>query len=182
MTCWEPWSRGISRLQVIRLLAVAPVLFIVACAPPRDDAYVAKTALLPADLAVQFLRGIKSRTSPSMLGSETVPPCRFTEKGAWSGGEYRRLTGQRGPSQVTNYEEWILVKVEDAAGRALLPAELDTPNAWNYWLRTPRTARTMFGTTDHCIIGPSTEPTRKVVEALVAAGVAVVPEYRYIVR
>jgi hypothetical protein len=173
MTCWGRRSREISAVLA---------LLIAACAPPREDAHVSARTLLPPDLALGFLQSIKSRTSPALFGSETVPPCQFTDKGAWSGGEYRRLTGQRGPSQVTGYEQWIVVRIDDPGGRELAPAELGTANAWKYWLRTPRTARTMFGTTDHCIVGPTTEPVRKLVEALVALGVALVPEYGYIVR
>lgn len=140
------------------------------------------TTLVPADLALGFLQEIKSRPNRSLLAGEaTIPPCRFAEKGTWSGGEYRKMTGQRAPSQVTSYEHWVLFKIEDPSGRDLIPAELDKPNAWNYSLRTPRGARTVFGTTDHCIIGPTTEPVRKVVEALAALGVAV-SEYGYIVR
>ena len=157
-------------------------LSIAACAPAPDDARVSARTLLPADLALGFLQGIKSRTSPALFGSETVPPCQFTDKGAWSGGEYRRLTGQRGPSEITSYEQWILVRIDDPRGRDLVPAELAAANAWKYWLRTPRTARTMFGTTDHCVLGPTTEPVSKVVEAFVALGVALVPEYGYLAR
>jgi hypothetical protein len=40
----------------------------------------------------------------------------------------------------------------------------------------------VFGTTDHCIIGPTTEPVRKVLEALAALGVQIAPEYGYVVR
>lgn len=54
--------------------------------------------------------------------------------------------------------------------------------AWIYSLRTPRPARTVFGTTDHCVGEPTSEPPRKVVEALAALGVALAPEYGYIVR
>ena len=165
-----------------RAISALLALGIASCASPREDAQVSGKTLLPADLALDFLRGIKSRTSPVLFGSETVAPCRFTDKGAWSGGEYRRLTGQRGPNEVTGYEQWILVRIDDPGGRELVPAELTTPNAWRYWLRTPRTARTMFGTTDHCVLGPATEPVGKVVEAFVALGVALVPEYGYIVR
>lgn len=173
MTCWGHRSRQISALLA---------LLTAACAPPREDAQVLGRTLLPAELALGFLQGIKSRTSPALFGSETVAPCQFTDKGAWSGGEYRRLTGQRGPSAVTGYDQWIVVRIDDPGGRELVPAEIGTANAWKYWLRTPRSARTMFGTTDHCIVGPTTEPVRKVVEAFAALGVALVPDYAYIVR
>jgi hypothetical protein len=46
----------------------------------------------------------------------------------------------------------------------------------------PRSARTVFGATDHCVVGPTGGPPRKVVEALAALGVALAPEYGYIVR
>ena len=139
--------------------------------------------LVPTDLAIGFLQEIKSRPNRSLLAGETtIPPCRFTEKGVWSGGEYRKMTGQRAPAQVSSYEHWVLFKIEDPSGRDFVPAELDKPNAWNYSLRTPRAARTVFGTSDHCIVGPTTEPARKVVEALSALGVALAPEYGYIVR
>lgn len=185
MTWWVRRSRLSSTSCAI--LAVALALLVGACARGSrgvDDARRSKAAtLLPADLALGFLQEIKSRPNRSLLAGETtIPPCRFTDKGTGSGGEYRKMTGQRAPNQVTSYEHWMLFKIEDPSGRDFVPAELDKPNAWNYSLRTPRAARTVFGTTDHCIVGPTTEPARKVVEALAALGVAVAPEYGYIVR
>jgi hypothetical protein len=180
MTCLARRSRRNSWL-----VAIALALAVGACARPRvHDARTSGTAtLLPADLALAFLQEIKSRPNRSLLAGEaTIPPCRFAEKGTGSAGEYRKLTGQRAPVQVTSYQQWILFKIEDPAGRDFVPAELQKANAWNYSLRTPRSARTVFGTTDHCIIGPSTEPVRKVVEALAALGVEVAPQYSYIVR
>jgi hypothetical protein len=180
MTCLARPSRRSSWL-----VAVALALAVAACARPRvHDAGGSKSAtLVPADLALGFLQEIRSRPNRSLLAGEAaIPPCRFGEKGAGSGGEYRKLTGQRGPAQLTSYQQWILFKIEDPTGRDFVRAELDKANAWNYSLRTPRTARTVFGTTDHCIIGPSTEPVRKVVEALAALGVDVVSEYGYVVR
>lgn len=180
MTCWAPPSRRNSWL-----VAIALALAVAACARPRlHDARASRTAtLLPADLALGFLQEIKSRPNRSLLAGEaTIPSCRFTEKGTGSAGEYRKLTGQRAPVQLTGYQHWILFKIEDPAGRDLVPAELGKANAWNYSLRTPRTARTVFGTTDHCIVGPSTEAVRKVVEALAALGVDVATEYGYVVR
>ena len=167
------------------LLVIALALLVGACARPRtDDARRSKTeTLLPADLALAFLQEIRSRPNRSLLAGEaTIPPCRFSEKAVGSGGEYRKLTGQRAPVQLASYPHWILFKIEDPAGRDLIPAELNKANAWNYSLRTPRGARTVFGTSDHCIIGPTTEPVRKVVEALAALGVEVAPEYAYVVR
>ena len=180
MTCWARPSRRNSWL-----VAIALALAVGACARPRPhDARASGSAtLLPADLALGFLQEIKSRPNRSLLAGEaTIPPCRFTEKGTGSAGEYRKLTGQRAPVQLTSYQYWVLFKVEDPAGHDLVPAELDKANAWNYSLRTPRTARTVFGTTDHCIIGPTTEPVRKVVEALAALGVDVTSGYGYVVR
>lgn len=180
MTCLARPSRRNSWL-----VAIALALAVTACARPRiHDARTSRTAtLLPADLALGFLQEIKSRPNRSLLAGEAaIPPCRFTEKGTGSAGEYRKLTGQRAPVQLTSYQHWILFKIEDPAGRDFVPPELGKANAWNYSLRTPRTARTVFGTTDHCIIGPSTEPVRKVVEALAALGVDVASEYGYVVR
>jgi hypothetical protein len=140
-------------------------------------------ALVPPDLALEFLKEIKSQSSKSLLAGEaTIPPCLFTTSGTWSGGEYRKLTGQRAPTQITNYEHWVLFKIEDPSGNDLVPADLQKPNSWSYSLRTPRGARTVFGTSDHCVIGPTSEPVRKVVEALTALGVTLPPELTYIVR
>jgi hypothetical protein len=140
------------------------------------------SSLLPADLAMAFLQEIKSQPSQSLLGGETtIPPCIFSEQGASSGGEYRKVTG-RAANLVTSYNFWILFKIEEPGGADLKPETLKASNAWNYSLRTPRTARTAFGTTDHCIIGPTNEPVRKVVEALSALGVAIAPEHAYILR
>jgi hypothetical protein len=183
MTCSARRSPHGSAWRAVVVIALA--LLIAACARPRvHDARSSKTAtLVPADLALGFLQEIKSRPNRSLLAGEaTIPPCRFGEKGTGSAGEYRKLTGQRAPVQLTSYQHWILFKIEDPAGRDFVPAELAKPNAWNYSLRTPRAARTVFGTTDHCIVGPTTEPARKVVEALGALGVAVAAEYAYIVR
>ncbi|HWM43359.1 MAG TPA: hypothetical protein VNP36_13050 [Burkholderiales bacterium] len=178
------------------LLIVALALLIAACARQRVDdprrpkpaaaaatTTAAAATLVPADLAIAFLKEIKSTRSSSLLAGETtVPPCQFTEKGAWSAGEYRKVTGQRAPTQITSYEQWILFRVEEPGGRDLLPADLEKGGSWNYSLRTPRTARTVFGTTDHCIVGPTAEPPKKVVQALAALGIALAPEYSYIVR
>jgi hypothetical protein len=141
------------------------------------------TTLVPPDLALGFLKEIKSQPSQSLLAGEaTVPACQFTEKGAWSGGEYRKLTGQRAPSQITGYEQWVLFKIEDPNGKDLVPGDLAKSSTWNYSLRTPRSARTVFGTSDRCVLGPTGEPVKKVVEALTALGVSLPPEYAYIVR
>lgn len=166
---------------------VALALLAVACSrqtsPHIVDARARAATLVPADLAIAFLQEIKSQPNRSLLAGETtIPPCRFTEKGTWSAGEYRKLTGQRAPTQITSYGQWVLFRIEAPDGRDFLPADLERASTWNYSLRTPRNARTVFGTSDHCIIGPTTEPARKVVEALSALGVALAPEFGYIVR
>ncbi|MGH8724351.1 MAG: hypothetical protein ACREU1_05805, partial [Burkholderiales bacterium] len=149
-------------------------------ARPGDARAPKAASLVPADLAMGYLQGIKSEAGRSLLtGETTIAPCRFTEKGLWSGGEYNRLIGRRAPNQVTAYTHWVLFKIEDPAGRDIVPADLGREGAWNYSVRTPRTARTVFGTTDHCIIGPTAEPARKVVEALAALGVEVAAEFTY---
>lgn len=185
MTCSarrSPVSRALGALLVIALgLAVG------ACRqPPRaaDPATSSRIAtLLPADLALDFLQQVKSQSGRSLLAGEaTIPPCRFTDKGTWSAGEYRKLTGQRAPTFVTAHQHWIVFKIETPDGRDFLPADLERSLGWIYSLRTPRSARTVFGTTDHCVIGPTSEPPRKVVEALAALGVALAAEYGYIVR
>jgi hypothetical protein len=185
MTCSAPQSRASSALCAA--LAIALALALGACrqAPraPDEGARARAAALVPTDLALAFLQGIKSEAGRSLLAGETaIPPCRFTDKGAWSAGEYRKVTGQRAPTFITGYEQWILFKIEDAGGRELLPADLERPGAWIYSLRTPASARTVFGTTDRCVVGPTGEPGRKVVEALAALGVVLAPEFGYIVR
>jgi hypothetical protein len=192
MTCWGHRSRGSTAGRALLIVALA--LAVAACArqraaDPRSSAKpapapgAATAALVPTDLAIAFLQEIKSAPSSSLLAGETtIPPCRFTERGAWSAGEYRKVTGQRAPTQVTGYDQWVLYKVEEPGGRDFLPADLEKSGAWNYSLRTPRNARTVFGTTDHCIVGPTSEPPRKVVQALAALGVAIAPDYTYIVR
>jgi hypothetical protein len=185
MTCSarrSPASRALGALLVVAL-----ALAVGGCrqAPRAGDAATSSkiASLLPADLALEFLQQIKSQPGRSLLAGEAIiPPCRFTDKGTWSAGEYRKLTGQRAPTFVTAHQHWIVFKIEAPDGRDFLPADLERSVAWIYSLRTPRSARTVFGTTDHCVIGPTSEPPRKVVEALAALGVALSPEYGYIVR
>jgi hypothetical protein len=195
MTCLGHRSRA---SQVVLIVALA--LAIAACARQRADdprrpkpasaapaaaasATAAPSILVPPDLAVAFLKEIKSTAGSSLLAGETtIPPCQFTDKGAWSAGEYRKVTGQRAPTTITNYEHWILFRIEEPGGRDFLPADLEKGASWNYSLRTPRGARTVFGTTDHCVVGPTAEAPKKVVQALAALGVALAPEYAYIVR
>jgi hypothetical protein len=189
------WWVHPSRSKVLLIVTLA--LLIAACArgkrtdetpkpkPAAATAAPAATAgvLVPADLAIAFLKEIKSAPSRSLfLGEATIPPCQFTDKGAWSAGEYRKVTGQRAPTLVTSYEQWILFRIEEPGGRDFLPADMEKGASWSYSLRTPPTARTVFGTTDHCVIGPTAEPARKVVQALAALGVAIAPEFAYIVR
>lgn len=185
MTWWARRSRASSALCAA--VAVALALAAGACrqAPTAPDkgARARAAVLVPTDLALAFLQQIKSEPGSSLFAGEvTIPPCRFTAKGAWSAGEYRKVTGQRAPTIVTAYDLWILFKIEDATGRDFLPADLERPGAWVYSLRTPPTARTVFGTTDRCVVGPTSESGRKVVEALAALGVALAPEFGYIVR
>jgi len=138
-------------------------------------------ALLPRDIALEFLQGIRSRPGRSLLGGEsTIPVCELVASGITSRGEYRKVTGYRAPNAVTRYNEWILFKIEDPSGTDFRPAELDKPNAWNYSLRMPRTARTVLGTHDRCILGPTSEPARKVLQAFTALGVEIAPEFAYI--
>jgi len=154
-----------------------------AAATPAASATAGAATLVPPDLAIEFLKEIKSTPSSSLLAGETtIPPCQFTDKGTWSAGEYRKVTGQRAPTVVTSYEHWILFRIEEPGGRDFLPADMEKGGTWNYSLRTPRSARTVFGTADHCIVGPTGSPPKKVVQALAALGVAVAPEYGYIVR
>ena len=185
MTCSVRWSRSGSAFQLLLVAVLA--LALGACRqPPRapDEAARARAAaLVPTDLALAFLQQLKSEPARELLAGEvTVAPCRFTEKGTWSAGEYRKVTGQRAPTFITPYSDWILFKIEDAGGRDFLPADLERPGTWVYSLRTPATARTVFGTVDRCVVGPTGEPGRKVVEALAALGVSLAPELGYIVR
>ena len=179
------WGRRSVSKSVVAVLVVALALALGACRhAPRGSERSAKPAtLVPPDLALAFLKEIKSAPSQSLLAGETtIPPCQFAEKGTGSSGEYRKVTGQRAPNQATSYEFWTLSKIEAPGGRDFGTADLNRPATWNYSLRTPRGARTVFGTTDHCIVGPTSEPVRKVVEALTALGVGLAPEYGNIVR
>jgi hypothetical protein len=138
-------------------------------------------ALLPRDIALEFLQGVRSRPGRSLLGGESViPPCELTNGGITSRGEYKKVTGYKAPNEVTRYREWILFRIEDTTGRDFRPAELDKPNAWNYSVRMPKTAKTVLGTHDRCILGPSTEPPQKVLQAFTALGVEIAPEFAYI--
>jgi hypothetical protein len=140
-------------------------------------------ALLPADIAVSFLQQIASQPARTTLtGESTVPACWFTDKGMWSATGYRKLTGQHGPSQVTPYAAWTLVRIDDAQGREVAPADLTRAGVWYYDLRTPRTARTVLGISDHCNLGPSAEPVRRIVDALSALGVEVPATYAFVAR
>ncbi len=180
------WSVRRSLRGSAGYLLLALALALGACARhaprPADSARPAGAAsLLPTDLALGFLQAIASQPSRSLLAGETtIPPCRFTEKGTWSAGEYRKVTLHRAPTEITGYRSWILFRIEEPGGRDFLPADLERSHAWSYSLRTPTSARTVFGTVDRCVLGPTSEPAKKVVEALSALGVTVAQEYRYI--
>lgn len=183
MTCWARPSARNSGFWLLIVLALAAS----GCAHHRGGVQGAApsqtAALLPADLAVGFLQQINSQPARTTLaGESTVPACWFTDKGTWSAGGYRKLTGQHGPSQVTPYAAWTLARIENAQGRELSAADLDQPGIWYYDLRTPRSARTVLGIHDHCNLGPSAEPVRRLIEALSALGVEVPAAYAYSAR
>jgi hypothetical protein len=138
-------------------------------------------ALLPRDIALEFLQSIRSRPGRSVMGGESViPPCELTSTGLTSRGTYKKVTGYTAPNEVNRYNTWILFRIEDASGRDFRPSELNNPNAWNYGLRHPKTAKTVLGTHDRCTLGPSTEPLQKVLQALTAMGIEIAPEFAYI--
>jgi len=138
-------------------------------------------AVIPRDLALDFLRAIPSRASSSIIsGERNIPPCVFASKGASSNGEYKRLIGRRGAAEITAYGEWILHKIEEPSGHDFQPADIEKASSWNYYLRTPRNARTPMGTRDHCVLGPSSEPVTKTLQALAALGVNIAPEFAFI--
>jgi len=174
-----------SALRLPVISAIALVVAFAGCggggSAKRYDDVRKGAALLPRDLALEFLQGIRSREASSLLGGEkTIPPCEFVAGGITSRGAYRKVTGYRAPDAVTRFNNWILFRIEDPSGHDFRPAELDKPNAWNYSLRMPKTARTVLGTHDRCILGPTTESTRKMLEALTALGVEIAPEFAYI--
>ena len=174
-----------SALRFPVISAIALVVAFAGCGgggnPKRYDDVRKGAALLPADLALEFLQGIRSRPGGSLLsGERNIPPCVFASKGASSNGEYRRLIGRRGAAEITLYAEWILRKVEDPSGHDFAAADIGKPNAWNYYLRTPRNARTPMGTRDLCVVGPTTEPVSKIVQALTALGIEIAPEFAFI--
>ena len=180
------WGRR-SPLSNAAWLLVVAALAASGCARHRGGAQTAapsQTAtLLPAEIAVGFLQQINSQPARNTLaGESTVPACWFTDKGMWSAGGYRKLIGQHGPSQVTPYAAWTLSRIENAQGRELTAADLDQAGVWYYDLRAPRTARTVLGIHDHCNLGPSAEPVRRLVEALSALGVEVPAAYAYTAR
>lgn len=174
-------------LSALRLpaSAIALVACFAACggggsAKKYDDVR-AGAALLPRELALDFLRGIRSSAGGSILmGERNIPPCVFASKGASSNGEYKRLIGRRGAAEITAYSEWVLHKIEEPSGHDFLPADIEKQSSWNYYVRTPRTARTMMGTRDHCVVGPTNEPVTKVLQALSALGVDIAPDLAYI--
>src|SRR5258706_5427431 len=136
------WS--VPRLPVSS--AVALVVAFAGCggggSAKRYDDVRKGAALLPPDIALEFLQRIHSRAGGSILtGERNIPPCVFASKGASSNGEYKRLVGRRGAAEITSYNEWILHKIEEPSGHDFLPADIDKPSAWNYYVRTPRNAR-----------------------------------------
>jgi len=138
-------------------------------------------ALLPRDIALEFLQGIRSRPGRSVMGGESViPPCEITNTGVTSRGAYKKVTGYTAPNEVNRFSTWLVFRIEDASGRDFRPAELDKPNAWVYGLRNPKTAKTVLGTHDRCTLGPSSEPLQKVLQAFAALGVEIAPEFAYI--
>ena len=174
-----------SALRLPGISALALVVAFAGCggggsARNYDDVR-AGAALLPPDIALEFLRQIRSRGGGSILGGErNIPPCVFASRGASSNGEYKRLIGRRGAAEITSYKEWILHKIEEPSGHDFVPADLDKPGAWNYYLRTPRNARTPMGTRDHCVVGPTSEPVRKMLQALSAVSIDIAPEFAFI--
>ena len=174
-----------SALRLPVISAVALVVAFTGCgggggAKKYDDVR-KDAALLPPDIALEFLQQIRSRGGGSLLGGErNIPPCVFASKGASSNGEYKRLIGKRGAAEITSYKEWILHKIEEPSGHDFSPADIKKPSAWNYYVRTPRNARTPMGTRDHCVVGPTSEPVRKMLQAFSAVGVDIAPEFAFI--
>src|SRR5260370_20995358 len=127
---------GLRSARNSTLFAVALIALVLAagCARPDRSNYedVRKTktaALLPPDIAMAFLREIKSREGKSLLAGETtIPPCQFTEKGVWSGGQYRKLVGRRAPDYVTDYKNGLLFTIDDPSGHDFTPAERAHPH------------------------------------------------------
>jgi len=172
-------------------LAIASLAFLLAGCGAKTDRVsyddIRKTqsaVLLPKDIALMYLQKVKSQGS-SRTGESVIPPCQLTETGVWSGGQYRKRTLTLGsalsPMDIPDYTRWILYRVIDRSGDAFSQADIDQPNTWSYFLRFPRTAKSVLGTIDHCVIGPTSEPPRKVVEALVSLGADVAGELAYIV-
>jgi hypothetical protein len=175
----------LSALRLPGISALALALALAGCggggSAKRYDDVRKGAALLPRDLALEFLQGIRSRAGRSLLGGESIiPVCELVAGGMTSRGEYKKVTGYRAPNAVTRYSEWIVFKIEDPTGTDFRPSELDKPNAWNYSVRMPKTARTVLGTHDRCILGPTTESPRKVLEAFAALGVNIAPEFAFI--
>ena len=82
------WGRRSLSKSAVAVLVVALALALGACRQaPRGSERAAKPAtLVPPDLALAFLKEIKSQPSQSLLAGETtIPPCQFAEKGTGSG-------------------------------------------------------------------------------------------------
>src|SRR5262245_63566217 len=58
---------------------------------PPGSAPAGAATLVPADLALSFLQELKSTGTP---------PCRFTDKGTWSAGEYRKIRSEEHTSEL----------------------------------------------------------------------------------
>ena len=180
-----------SALRSVRnSLAIASLaLVLAACGTKTDrvsyeDIRTTQTAaLLPKEIALPYLQKISSQQT-SRTGESVIPPCQLTPTGVWSGGKYRKMTitgSVLSPMDIPDYTRWILYRVIDKDGDAFSQSEIDQPNTWSYFLRSPRTAKSLLGTVDHCVIGPTNEPPRKVVEALVSLGADIAAELAYIV-
>ena len=187
MSCW---ARRCLRNSLLAALAALAALALAACGgrvDRRGYEDIRKTSiasLLPPEIALAYLEKIESRGSEKF--GESIPPCQLAEKGLSSGGEYRRrnLTvfgTTTAPNVVAPFRQWYVYRVFDRDGDVLRQADLEAPNDWAYVLRTPRNARTLLGTTDSCMVGPTSEPPRRVIEALVALGTDVAPNLAYIV-
>ena len=113
------------RLPVIS--AVALVVAFAGCgggggSAKRYDDVRKGAALLPREIALEFLQGIRSRPGRSVLGNESViPPCKLTNGGITSRGEYKKGTQEVRFPKYTRY-------VEDAADMARIIRGEKTPD------------------------------------------------------
>lgn len=179
------------RNSLVVPLVTLTLALVAGCGGPRTDRIsyadirtTTTAALLPKEIALMYLQRIKSEKT-SRTGEPVIPGCLLTETGAWSGGAYEKRNVTLGttisPMDIPTYNRWILFKIEDRRGTDLTQAELERPHDWIYSIRSPRNARSLLNTVDHCVLGPSTEPPRKVIEALLSLGVEVAADFAYIV-